>query len=192
MPATSSTRRYDARVIDPRERHSPMSRLAAAAGLGLVMAIALAACGSPGKTSGPSAAPASTVAASPPARASAVTSSEPEAGQTDTGWGRIWDSLPTGFPAYPGSTPADEASTGPASATLAVDGDAAKSIGSWMATHLEQASYRTVELSGPLEDGSYVLESVGPAPSCRVQVTAIPLGSLTTETVMYAAACPHD
>lgn len=169
-----------------------MSRLAAVTGLCLSMAIALAACGSPDRPPGPSAAPASAVAPTPTARATAVTSSEPEAGQTDTEWGRIWDSLPAGFPAYPGSTPADEASTGPASATLAVDGDVAKAIGSWMAAHLEQASYRTVELSGPLEDGSYVLQSVGPAPGCRVQVSAIPLGSLTTETVMYAAACPHD
>jgi hypothetical protein len=114
------------------------------------------------------------------------------ADQTDTDWGRIWDTLPSGFPTYAGSTPAGETAPGAASATLAVDGNAAADITTWMQTKLASASYTTEGLSGPLEDGSYVLDLIGPEPGCRVQVLAAPLGSMTTVTIMYGAACPHD
>jgi hypothetical protein len=112
------------------------------------------------------------------------------AGQTDTGWGRIWDSLPAGFPSYPGATPAAEAATGPASSVLAVPGTDARTIAGWMQSRLEQATYSTEALSGPLEDGSYVLESTGAGPDCRVQVSVAPLGGLTTVSVLYGAGCP--
>ena len=68
-------------------------------------------------------------------------------------------SLPAGFPAYQGSTPAQEAATGPASAVLAVQGVAARTVADWMQSKLELASYSTEALSGPLEDGSFVLDS---------------------------------
>ena len=113
------------------------------------------------------------------------------AGQTDSGWGRIWDSLPARFPRYPGSTPADEAATGPASAVLAVEGADAHTIVIWVQSKLEQATYSTEGLSGPLEDGSFVLEATGPEPGCRVQVSIAPLGGLITETVLYGAECPE-
>ena len=115
----------------------------------------------------------------------------PLAGQTDTAWGRIWDSLPAGFPSYPGSTPAEEAASGPASAVLAVQGIDARTIAGWMQSELERATYSTEALSGPLEDGSYVLDSTGTAPGCRVQVSIAPLGGLTTVTVLYGASCPQ-
>lgn len=117
-------------------------------------------------------------------------STAPQAGQTDTDWGRIWDSLPAGFPTYPGSTPAEEAASGPASTVLAVEGVGAKTIADWMQSKLEQAPYSTEALSGPLEDGSYVLESTGSARDCRVQVSVAPLGALTTVTVRYGTGCP--
>jgi hypothetical protein len=117
--------------------------------------------------------------------------SPPLTGQTDTAWGRIWDSLPAGFPTYPGATPAEEAATGPASAVLAVQGSDPRTIVGWMQSSLERATYSTDALNGPLEDGGYVLESIGTPPGCRVQVSIAPLGGLTTVTVLYGAGCPQ-
>lgn len=111
------------------------------------------------------------------------------AGQTDTDWGRIWDALPTGFPVYPGATPAEAAETGPVSATLALQEADAKAVATWMRTELERSAYATEAMNGPLEDGSYVLASTGAA-GCRVEVVIAPLGGLTTVTVRYGAACP--
>ena len=59
-----------------------------------------------------------------------------------------------------------------------------------MQSELERATYSTEALSGPLEDGSYVLDSTGTAPGCRVQASIAPLGGLTTVTVLYGASCP--
>ncbi|MGZ6340129.1 MAG: hypothetical protein ACXWNG_07165 [Candidatus Limnocylindrales bacterium] len=131
--------------------------------------------------------------ASPPGESSPPSQAAPSllAGQTDTAWGRIWDSLPNGFPSYPGSTPAEEAASGPASAVRAVEGIDARTIAGWMQSELERATYSTEALSGPLEDGSYVLVSTGTAPGCRVQVSIAPLGGLTTVTVLYGASCPQ-
>jgi hypothetical protein len=113
-------------------------------------------------------------------------------GQTDTEWGRIWDTLPSGFPTYPGSTPGEETATGPASANLVVDGIDSKGIATLLQTLLTQAGYTTNGLSGPLEDGGYVLDMTGSPPGCKIQVTASPTGSLTTITILYGAACPHS
>ncbi|MEA2632366.1 MAG: hypothetical protein QOE66_2585 [Chloroflexota bacterium] len=164
-------------------------------GLSLVATVALAACSSNAAPTSPSrsatplasqAPAATTVSAAPPASAGAASA----AGQTDTTWGRIWDSLPGGFPAIAGSTPT-EAADGPASATLVVQGDAAKAIATSMQTALGVAGFRTEGLSGPLEDGSYVLDSAGTPAGCMVQVTAKPLGGVTTVTIMYGAVCAH-
>lgn len=164
-------------------------------GLAAILLLGLAAC-QPATASPSPAATTSSPATSSAAPSSAETSPSTEVsppapgGQTDTAWGRIWDSLPAGFPAYPGATPADEAATGPASAVLTVQGAEAKTVAEWMQSKLEQATYSTEALSGPLEDGSYVLDSIGPAPGCRVQVSIAPLGGLTTVTVLYGADCP--
>ncbi len=74
--------------------------------------------------------------------------------QTDTEWGRIWDTLPAGFPTYPGATPGEETATGAASANLVVTGGDAKTIATALQASLTKAGYTTVGLSGPLEDGS--------------------------------------
>ena len=103
---------------------------------------------------------ASSEPSTPPPSAGASSSALP-AGQTDTDWGRIWDALPAAFPVYPGAAPADEAETGPVSATFALEGQEARTVATWMQTELERAGYRTEALNGPLEDGSFVLESTG-------------------------------
>ena len=115
----------------------------------------------------------------------------PVVGQTDTEWGRIWDTLPAGFPTIQGATLAEEGATGPASATLAVNGDVAKTVITSLRTSLEAGGFSTTTYSGPLEDGSYVLDLRGGTDDCRVNVTATPRGSLTMVTIFYGAACPH-
>jgi len=109
--------------------------------------------------------------------------------QTDTAWGRIWDAAPSGFPVYPGAAPATAAGPDPASGTWAIEGGDALEIASWMQTSLETATYSTEAMSGPFEDGSFIIESVGDG-ECRIHTTIAPLGGLTTITVLYGAACP--
>ncbi|HEY2888906.1 MAG TPA: hypothetical protein VGJ17_09835, partial [Candidatus Limnocylindrales bacterium] len=95
------------------------------------------------------------------------------------------------FPAIAGSTP-DDAAAGPASAVLVVPGDVAKTVATSLQTRLEAAGYTTTGLGGPLEDGTYTLDMTGPSTECMLQVTASPTGGLTTVTILYGAACPHD
>jgi hypothetical protein len=160
--------------------------------LTLPLALSLAACGASGASS-PSIATGSaepTVqAASPPAESAAASSSAPEAGQTDTEWGRIWDALPAGFPRFPGATPADDASAEPASARFAVEGGDPLEIATWLQDALEKATFSTLGLNGPGEDGGYVIDSVGDG-DCRIQTRIAPLGDMTFVTVFYGADCP--
>ena len=109
--------------------------------------------------------------------------------QTDTGWGRIWDNVPTGFPRFPGSAIADPISPEPVSATYSVANDDTAQIVGWMQNALETAAFRTDSLSGPLEDGGFVIESVG-AGGCQIQTSVQPMGGLTFVIVRYGAACP--
>jgi hypothetical protein len=162
----------------------------------LTIIVFLAGCGSGGQTAStvPSGAPsvepgptssavATSPAASAPASAATVT-------QTDTEWGRIWDDVPPGFPRFPGSADAVDALPDPVSATYSTANDDTAEIAAWMQEALETATFSTESLSGPLEDGSFVLESVGDG-DCRVQVTVAPMGGLTFVMVRYGAACPN-
>jgi hypothetical protein len=164
-------------------------------GLALFGMLAFAACGTsagstaPAATPPPSTTPAASSASSAPASPAAGGGSTTS--QTDTDWGRIWDSLPAGFPTIAGSTPSEEAAAGPATAVLVVNGGAAQAIATSLQTSLEAAGYTTIGLGGPLEDGTYTLDMTGPPTGCMLQVTATPTGGLTTVTILYGAACPH-
>jgi hypothetical protein len=57
---------------------------------------------------------------------------------------------------------------------------------------LEAAGYTTVGLGGPLEDGTFTLDMTGSPAGCMLQIRAAPTGGLTTVTILYGAACPHD
>jgi hypothetical protein len=142
-----------------------------------------AACGS----DEPSASMAPSVAPEP----SALVASPSVAGgtQTETGWGRIWDNVPTGFPRFPGSVVADPVGPDPVSGTYSIVNDDTAQIVGWMQNALETASFRTESLSGPLEDGGFVIESVGEG-ECRIQTSVRPMGGLTFVIVRYGAACP--
>jgi ABC-type Fe3+-hydroxamate transport system substrate-binding protein len=156
----------------------------------IVMAVLLAACGSNGSSAAATSSPRLASSASPSIAAPSASSAS-TASQTETAWGRIWDTLPTGFPAIAGATPT-EAADDPETATFVVQGDQAKSIATFMQSSLEDAGFRTDGLSGPLEDGGYVLDAVGQPAGCMVQVTAAPLGSVTNVSILYGAICPHD
>jgi hypothetical protein len=110
--------------------------------------------------------------------------------QTDTDWGRIWDALPGGFPVYPGSIPTETGLLGPSSAEFAVGADP-ESITSWLQASLEGAGYSTEALSGPLEDGSRVIESIADG-GCRIETIVTPLSGTTHVTVRFGAACPFE
>ena len=158
----------------------------------LATVVLFAGCGPTPSTSGtPSTTPSGAPVAGPSPDDSAPAPSAAVGTQTDTAWGRIWDNVPSGFPRYPGSSVADDTSPEPVSATYAIagGGDPAK-IASWMQAALETATFSTEALSGPLEDGSFVLDSVGDG-GCRIQVVIAPMGGLTFVTVRYGAACPE-
>lgn len=160
--------------------------------LALVSIVAIAGCG----TSNPTPTPAPS--ATPSVAHSDVPETLPPAtlgplleGQTDTDWGRLWDTLPRDFPLYAGATRSDEAQDGPSSGVYVVEGDP-QAIATWFQDQLEMAAFSTESLSGPLEDGSYEIDSVGQDAACRLRVTIAPLGGLTALTVLYGSGCPHD
>lgn len=162
----------------------------------LVVVVAVAACGSPAlsptASTGATAEDVPTTAGSEgssPVSPATSPSSSLGASQTDTDWGRIWDTVPAGFPRSPGSTVADDASGEPASARFSVAGGDPGAIATWMQGALEEAGLSSVGLNGPAEDGSFVLDSVG-AGQCRVETTIAPLGDMTFITVLYGSDCP--
>lgn len=168
-----------------------------------ILTLALAACGAtpappatigatPSPTQASTDATASDPASTPSPSAGSVqpsASGVPEMSQTNTDWGTIWDGVPAGFPRYPGSTAADDATGEPVSDVYAIPtGDPAR-IAADLQTAMETATYSTEGLSGPFEDGSYVLDSVGEG-GCRIQTRVAPQGGLILVTVLYGADCP--
>ncbi len=123
-----------------------------------------------------------------PEGASSTSPSASSPSQTTTEWGMIWDALPATFPVHPGAEPA-ESPAGPASATLTIPSNATAATDWWRAA-LEQAGYGTVGVSGPLEDGSFVIDSAGVG-DCRTQVRIAPTGTTITATILFGAGCPY-
>jgi hypothetical protein len=109
---------------------------------------------------------------------------------TDTTWGRIWDALPPSFPLPVGSVPT-EPGEGPVSGTFAVGASAEQAADSVMAG-LMRRRYTIEARSNPSEDGSVVIDAVGAAPDCRVQVRLTPLSGTTHMVVMFGAGCPFE
>jgi hypothetical protein len=146
---------------------------------GVVLALGLAAVGC-----------GSTQPSPPPATSPTSGTAAPlQGGTTETEWGTIHDALPPGFPRYPGSTPT-ETGAGPASAVFDAPADVS-TVTTWLQGALEGAGFSTLSLSGPSEDGSMEIESVGPVTAqCRVRTTVAPLGGSTIVTVLYGAVCP--
>jgi hypothetical protein len=107
---------------------------------------------------------------------------------TQTEWGEIVDQLPIDFPVFPGS---HEATGDPTQGAISGAFSAPASgvtVTEWYQKALAQAGYST-EVSGPFEDGSTVIDSVGPTTACRVQTTIRPLSGTTLVSVRYGAGC---
>jgi hypothetical protein len=190
-------RRYDCLMT-----HRRRLRLSPAALLGLVAI--LAACGGTATATPEATDPAPTGSAVPatlePSRPSLTpvpgSSADPAPSQagvpttTETEWGTIWDALPPSFPRLPGWTPVDPIEP-PASGAFAV-GAPAPEVAVTMQSALELANYSTLSMSGPFEDGSQVIESVGESDGCRVETRITPLSGTVHVSVRMAADCPFE
>lgn len=168
-----------------------------AIGLTLVtgLALAVAACG--GATTGaPDATQAPTLHAPTEVPGDGNRTPTPTPGTFETAWGTAWDALPPGFPVPAGAVRADpgDPADGPVSGAFTIDGtpDPAglDEVVRQVQSGLGAAGYSTEALSGPLEDGSLVIDSVGQDSVCRVQTRVRPLGATTMLTVLFGAACP--
>jgi len=177
-------------------RPSPRASLLVA-GLALVVA----ACGGsaspvPTSTAASSASAASSESPAPPAPTDVPGGGDrtaaPSPGTFETAWGTAWDGLPPGFPVPTDALPADpgDPADGPVSGAFVV-ARSPDDVTQLMQTGLAAAGYSTEALSGPLEDGSLVIDSIGTDPACRVQTRVRELGGTTMITVLYGAACPR-
>ena len=161
-------------------------------GLIVIATLVFAACGSAAPSGGTTSAAPGAPSTSPSSAASTAPGAGAAEGQTDTEWGRIWDTLPSRFPDIPGARPSEEAAAGPASATFVIGGDVSRQVAAALVTLLASAKFPTGGLGTPLENGAYVLEATGPTAGCKLQVTVEPKGGETLVTILYGAACPHD
>jgi hypothetical protein len=148
----------------------------------LLIALTAVACGTTGTPSSAAVGSAAPTAGTTPSSATDD--------QTDTDWGRIWDTLPSGFPMYPSAARSEEARAGPSSGVYVVVGKNPSVVVTWFENALQAASYSTETPSGPLEDRGYVLDATGTA-GCRMELTIAPLGGLTSLKILYGAACRH-
>jgi hypothetical protein len=172
-----------------------MRRLAV---LTLVLCLAASGCATPTLSTTPTptaSAATATPAASEPVTPAASLTPRPTAccappGQSESAWGRLWDAIPAGFPVPVGASPTDVAEPVSAAFDLAMPvSDAA----TFMQGALEAARYSTIAFSGPLEDGTVVIDSVGPTSTdCLVETSIAPMGGLTRLTIRFGAACPFE
>jgi hypothetical protein len=159
------------------------------------LALVVAACGGSAATARPTTLTTPTLAPTLPAPTKVPGGGDrtpaPSPGTFKIAWGAAWDALPPGFPVPAGAKPADpgDPADGPVSGAFVVDG-APADVARQMQAGLTAAGYSTEALSGPFEDGSLVVDSVGPDPVCRVQTRVRGLGGTTMITVLFGAACP--
>ena len=174
-------------------------RPASLALLGAALALLVGACAgsttSPAASPGTSATPAATASQAagpsltpvPGGASTAPATPEPSLTTTETAWGTIVDSVPGDFPVYPDATVTDAAG-GPVSGAWAVQATAG-TVATWYRQALAAAGYSSNDLSGPLEDGSYTVDTKSDLPECRIQTTARPQGDITLITVLFGAGC---
>jgi hypothetical protein len=166
--------------------------------LSILAAICLIASGC---SSSPSVRPTTPASASPstdpsltPVPGGSTVATPPPAGvpttQTDAEWGRIWDALPPSFPLPPDAVPTDTRE-GPVSASLAV-GMSAEQAADFMVARLTERGSRVDRQADPSEDGSVVIDALGPEPACEIQVRLTPLSGTTSMVVMFGAGCPFE
>lgn len=185
---------------------TPQRRPAAVRTLAIVAVAIVAACGpdaAPARTASP------TAGATTPARSPGSGATEPDltpvpGGQptpflsigigpdqphtTDVeGFGPILDELPASFPKLAGQEPAD-AGGGPASGSFAVNSTAGTAAAD-LAAKLTAVGW-AADVASPLEDGSVVVEAIGPAAGCKAEVRFTPASGSSLMLVLYGASCP--
>ena len=90
---------------------------------------------------------------------------------------------------FPGAQEATgDPTQGPVSGAFSAPSDGI-TVTQWYRSSLEQAGYSTEAVTGPFEDGSSVIDSVGATTACRVQTTIRPLSGTTLVSVRYGAGC---
>jgi hypothetical protein len=168
-------------------------RAGALAALVLLVLIAAAGCGSPtGTVPGARTAGASSPVPVTPTIDVEQPGQTPSAGQVDTEWGPIWETLPEGFPVPPGAQPAEADTT--ASAAYTVPAGAipdARQVASFYGRAFSAAGYGG-SVDGPFEDGSYTAWASN-GYGCDILVSTLPRGPAETYvTVLYGALCPFS
>ena len=156
----------------------------------IVLGVLVAAC-SPGPTASPTPSEASTVGAPTSAPTNTGGSPAPSlASQTDTAWGRIWDALPSSFPAITGTKIATDTGEGASSAQLSVPA-ARDQVVLFYRQVFRDAGY-SIGTDGPLEDGSVTVTATD-GDQCRMQLSVHGTGAQKSlVTVLYGAGCPFD
>jgi hypothetical protein len=158
--------------------------------LGSLLALILVACGPSSASTPPSAEPSLTAVPGGPASPVIGASVGPPTTSNVEGFGEIWDALPASWPAFPGQSASEIGSD--ASQALVVKGDPA-ALAIQLRRTLEQRGGWTVDIASALEDGTVVLEAIGPAEGCRVRAKFTPNtpgSDLGTLQVYYGARCP--
>lgn len=178
---------YDAAVTAPRRRAAhPLRPI-----VGMLLALIVGAC-SPASASPSATVTAPSLTAVPGGPASPVIGASvgPPTTSNVEGFGEIWDALPASWPAFPGQSASEIGSD--ASQALVVKGDPA-ALAIQLRRTLEQRGGWTVDIASALEDGTVVLEAIGPAEGCRVRARFTPNtpgSDLGTLQVYYGAKCP--
>jgi hypothetical protein len=153
----------------------------------MIVAGLLAAACTPGSTA--TAAPTRTSSSNAPATSAAPSEARGRPSlpsQTDTAWGRIWDSLPPSFPMPLGSQPATD--TGEVSSGQLLVPSTREAVVDFYRDAFRDAQF-TVGTDGPLEDGS-VIVTASNGSQCRIQVSVRAAGTQSMVTVLYGAGCP--
>jgi len=110
--------------------------------------------------------------------------------QTDTAWGRIWDALPSTFPALPGSLAATDTGAGATSGEILVPASRDEVVQFYRQSFRDAGA--TIGTEGPLEDGSVTVTADDGA-GCRIQLSIRGTGTREAMvSVLYGAGCPFE
>jgi hypothetical protein len=112
------------------------------------------------------------------------------AGQTETAWGRIWNTLPPSFPVPEEAVEAQTSERG-ISGSFSV-GASGETTATLAQAALQDSGYTLVSRTTLAADGVVVIEAVAVDPTCRVQVRVTPLSGTTRMAVLYGAGCPFE
>ena len=184
FPAWSRPRRYDDPVTALRRRVASV----------LLVAVAVAGCGSTVKPSASPSASARPSAAEPSLTPVPGGNPTPEATlptTTETDFGPVWDALPATWPRFPGQSQSEVGTD--ASDRLIVHGRPIELAGQLDAA-LTKLGW-TVDVGSPLEDGSVVLDASGAPVGCKAEARFAPNppdGDPVIIDVYYGAKCPFS